>query len=61
MALRLIYLALVRVPSWPALLTGSDTANDAEIRTLRHEVAVLRRNNPRPTFTRFDRAGLSTE
>ena len=50
---------LVRVLSWLALLARSDTAKDAEILTLRHEVAVLRRANPRPTFTWLDRAALS--
>jgi hypothetical protein len=58
-ALRLVYLALVRVLSWLALLAGSDTAKDAEILTLRHEVAVLRRTNPRPTMSWLDRAVLS--
>jgi hypothetical protein len=33
---------LVRVLSWLALLARSNTAKDAEILTLRHEVAVLR-------------------
>jgi len=33
--------------SWLALLAHSDTAKYAEILTLRHEVAVLRRTNPR--------------
>src|SRR6185436_16169770 len=50
---------LVRVLSWLALLARSDTAKDAEILTLRHEVAVLRRTNPRPTLTWLDRAVLS--
>ena len=59
MALGLAYLMLVRVLSWLALLARSDTAKDAEILTLRHEVAVLRRTNPRPTFTWLDRAVLS--
>jgi hypothetical protein len=58
-ALGLAYLMLVRVLSWLALLARSDTAKDAEILTLRHEVAVLRRTNPRPTFTWLDRAMLS--
>jgi putative transposase len=58
-ALGLAYLMLVRVLSWLALLARSDTAKDAEILTLRHEVAVLRRTNPRPTFTWLDRALLS--
>jgi putative transposase len=55
-ALRLIYLALARVLSWLALLARSDTAKDIEILVLRHEVAVLRRHNPRPTLTRADQA-----
>src|SRR5512132_1050431 len=50
---------LMRVLSWLALLARSDTAKYAEILTLRHEVAVLRRTNPRPTFTWLDRAVLS--
>jgi hypothetical protein len=49
-ALGLAYLMLVRVLSWLALLARSDTAKDAEILTLRHEVAVLRRTNPRPAL-----------
>ena len=58
-AIRLAYLMLVRVLSWLALLAGSDAAKDAEILTLRHEVAVLRRTNARPTITWLDRAVLS--
>src|SRR5690348_1977045 len=48
----------MRVLSWMALLARSDSAKDAEILTLRHEVAVLRRTNPRPTLTWLDRAML---
>jgi putative transposase len=58
-ALGLAYLMLVRLLSWLALLARSNTAKDAEILTLRHEVAVLRRTNPRPAFTWLDRAVLS--
>jgi putative transposase len=42
---------LDRVLSWLALLTRSDATKVAEILVLRHEVAVLRRHNPRPTLT----------
>jgi putative transposase len=45
--------------SWLALLAGSDAAKDVEILVLRHEVAVLRRHNPRPTLGWVDRAFLS--
>jgi hypothetical protein len=50
-ALGLLYLMLVRVLSWLALLARSDTAKDAEILTPRHEVAVLPRTNPRPKMS----------
>src|ERR1043165_3465657 len=50
---------LVRVLSWLALFARSDAAKDAEILTLRHEVAVLRRTNTRPRLTWLDRANLS--
>jgi putative transposase len=57
-ALGLVYLMLVRVLSWLALLARSDIAKDVEILLLRHEVAVLRRTNPRPALTWPDRAML---
>ena len=59
MALGLVYLMLVRVLGRLVLLARSDAAKHAEILTLRHEVAVLRRTNTRPTLTWPDRAVLS--
>jgi putative transposase len=47
-AFRFAYLTLARVLSWLTLLARSDAAKDVEILVLRHEVAVLRRSNPRP-------------
>jgi putative transposase len=58
-AFRLVYLLLARVLSWLTLLARSGATKDIEILVLRHEVAVLRRHNPRPTWTWVDRAVLS--
>jgi hypothetical protein len=41
--IRVVYLFIVRMLGWLALLVGSDAAKDTEILVLRHEVAVLRR------------------
>ncbi len=59
MAFRLAYPTLARLLSWLALLAQSDAAKDAEILVLRHEVAALRRHNPRPALTWVERAILS--
>jgi putative transposase len=58
-AFRLAHLILTRVLCWLALLARSDAAKDIEILVLRHEVAVLRRHNPRPKLSWLDRAVLS--
>ena len=59
MAFRFAYLMLARVLSWMTLLARSDAPKDVEILVLRHEIAVLRRHNPRPRMTWLDRAILS--
>ena len=59
MLIRLVYLFVVRVLGWLALLAGSDAAKDVEILVLRHEVAVLRRQVARPRPDWADRAMLA--
>src|SRR6478672_7426384 len=54
MSLHLLYLIFVRLCGWLILLSRSSASKDAELLVLRHEVAVLRRADPRP---RLDWAG----
>ena len=49
----------VRLTGWLALLVRSSASKDAELLVLRQEVAVLRRQNPRPKLDRADRAVLA--
>jgi hypothetical protein len=45
---RFLYLIFDRLLSWLVLLGRKSSSKDVELLVLRHEVAILRRTNPRP-------------
>src|ERR1019366_9175654 len=53
---RLLYLILLRVLGWIALLARSEASKDAEILVLRHQLLVLRRQAGAPKPSWADRA-----
>ena len=58
-AVRLLYLSLLRVLGWISLLARSEASKDAEILVLRHQVLVLRRQVGAPKLSWADRAIIS--
>jgi putative transposase len=57
--IRMLYLIFVRLTGWMAVLARSAASKDAELLVLRQELAVLRRQNPKPKLDWADRAVIA--
>jgi len=55
-SLRLVYPIFDRLLDWLMLMGRTSSSKDVELLVLRHEVAALRRTNPRPRLDWADRA-----
>ena len=55
-SLRLLYLIFSQVLGLVLLMGRTSATKDVELLVLRHEVAILRRTNPRPRMDWADRA-----
>ena len=56
MSLRRLFLIFSRLLGWLLLLSRTSASKDVDLLGLRHEVAVLRRTNPKPRLDWADRA-----
>ena len=59
MSFRFLYLIFIRLLGFLTRLSRPSSSKDVEILILRHEVAVLRRTNPRPRLDWADRAAFA--